>query len=163
MRMSRSLPESVAPEPEASWAPEVAAAPAPALAAEPVKAAADADASGEVAELQRLAVDALMEAKGQTTAADAIADAEWSLAGDTVTIQTEVSKIMLPTVVNAEAEKIVRAAVVKQTPGLARGGPAGREEGGFGGEEATGGGVRVGAGKGLGAPDRAGGAAAVSG
>ena len=68
--------------------------------------------------MQRLAVDALMEAKGQTTAADAIADAEWSIAGETVTIQTEVSKIMLPTVVNAEAEKIVRAAVVKHTPGL---------------------------------------------
>jgi DNA polymerase-3 subunit gamma/tau len=35
-----------------------------------------------------------------------------------VTIQTEVSKIMLPTVVNAEAEKIVRTAVVSHTPGL---------------------------------------------
>ncbi len=89
-----------------------------AAVAKPVAAAPTAEAAGEVATLQRLAVDALMEAKGQTTAADAVADAEWSIAGDTVRIQTEVSKIMLPTVVNAEAEKIVRAAVVKHTPGL---------------------------------------------
>jgi DNA polymerase III subunit gamma/tau len=103
--------ESVVSEPvEASS--EVPAAAASALAANAV------ETGGEAATLQRLAVDALMEAKGQTTAADAVADAEWSVAGDTVTIQTEVSKVMLPTVVNAEAEKIVRAAVVKHTPGL---------------------------------------------
>jgi DNA polymerase-3 subunit gamma/tau len=87
-------------------------------AAGPVATAPAGEADGEAAAMQRLAVDALMEAKGQTTAADAIADAEWSIAGDTVTIQTEVSKIMLPTVVNAEAEKIVRTAVVSRTPGL---------------------------------------------
>jgi DNA polymerase-3 subunit gamma/tau len=77
-----------------------------------------AEADGTAAALQRLAVDALMEAKGQTTAADAIADAAWSLTGDTVTIQTEVSKVLLPTVVNADAEKIVRTAVLRHTPGL---------------------------------------------
>jgi DNA polymerase-3 subunit gamma/tau len=74
--------------------------------------------SSDAVELQRVAVDALMEAKGQTTAADALADAEWSIAGDTVTVQTEVSKIMLPTVVNPEAEKIARTAVVGRRPGL---------------------------------------------
>jgi DNA polymerase-3 subunit gamma/tau len=104
--------EPVASQPVDAW--EGGAAPAPAA----VAAASGTEAGGEAATLQRLAVDALMEAKGQTTAADAIADAEWSIAGETVTIQTEVSKIMLPTVVNAEAEKIVRTAVVTHTPGL---------------------------------------------
>jgi DNA polymerase III subunit gamma/tau len=106
--------ESVVAEPvEApTRAPEVPAAAASALAAPA------AETGGEAATLQRLAVDALMEAKGQTTAADAVADAEWSIAGDTVTIQTEISKVMLPTVVNAEAEKIVRAAVAKHALGL---------------------------------------------
>lgn len=106
--------EPVVSEPVDAW--EVAATSASAPAA--VAAASATEVGGEAATLQRLAVDALMEAKGQTTAADAIADAEWSIAGETLTIQTEVSKIMLPTVVNAEAEKILRTAVVKHRQGL---------------------------------------------
>jgi DNA polymerase III subunit gamma/tau len=96
----------------------VPAAPVETAAVEAAPSAEKPDDGGVAATLQRLAVDALMDAKGQTTAADAVGDAEWSIAGETVTVQTEVSKIMLPTVVNPEAEKIVRAAVVKQTPGL---------------------------------------------
>jgi len=94
------------------------AAPEPPVSASPETPVSAVAAPGAGVEMQRLAVDALLEAKGQTTAADAIADASWSVAGDTVTIQTEVSKIMLPTVVNAEAEKLVRGAVVRHTPGL---------------------------------------------
>ena len=113
-----SAPQTARPEPAAEAAPieptaQPEAAPA-AQSASPLPAQTD----GPVATLQRLAVDALMDAKGQTTAAEALEDAEWSIAGDTVTIQTAVSKIMLPTVVNADAEKIARAAILAHTPGL---------------------------------------------
>jgi DNA polymerase III subunit gamma/tau len=61
--------------------------------------------------LQRAAVEALTNAKGQDSAADALDDAEWSVDGNEVRIQTGVSKTMLPMVVNPEAEKIVKAAL----------------------------------------------------
>jgi len=59
-----------------------------------------------------------MAARSQTTAADAIVDSDFLLAGKTVTIQTALSKIMLPTVVNAEAEKILRTAIQAVLPGV---------------------------------------------
>jgi DNA polymerase III subunit gamma/tau len=62
-------------------------------------------------ELQRVAVDALSAAKNQDTPADAMADAEWTLAGGEIRVQTELSKTMLPMVINAEAEKLVKNAL----------------------------------------------------
>jgi DNA polymerase III subunit gamma/tau len=61
--------------------------------------------------LQRAAVEALTNAKGQDSAADALDDAEWMIDGSEVRVQTGVSKTMLPMVVNPEAEKIVKAAL----------------------------------------------------
>ena len=61
--------------------------------------------------LQQAAVDALMSAKSQATAGDAIADSEFSLTGSDLTIQTTFSKTMLPTVINPEAGKVLRAAI----------------------------------------------------
>ena len=61
--------------------------------------------------LQRAAVEALTNAKGQDSAADALDEAEWSVDGSEVRVQTGVSKTMLPMVVNPEAEKIVKAAI----------------------------------------------------
>jgi DNA polymerase III subunit gamma/tau len=61
--------------------------------------------------LQRAAVEALTNAKGQDSAADALDDAEWMIDGSEVRAQTGVSKTMLPMVVNPEAEKIVKAAL----------------------------------------------------
>jgi DNA polymerase-3 subunit gamma/tau len=61
--------------------------------------------------LQRVATEALANAKSQGSAADAMADAEWTVEGGEVRVQTELSKKMLPMVINAEAEKIVRAAL----------------------------------------------------
>jgi DNA polymerase III subunit gamma/tau len=61
--------------------------------------------------LQRAAVEALTNAKGQDSAADALDDAEWTVDGSEVRVQTGVSKTMLPMVVNPEAEKIVKAAL----------------------------------------------------
>jgi DNA polymerase-3 subunit gamma/tau len=61
--------------------------------------------------LQRAATEALSGSKNQDTAADALADAEWTVAGGEVRVQTELSKTMLPMVINADAEKIVKAAL----------------------------------------------------
>ena len=66
-------------------------------------------ATHDIAALQHAAVEALTSAKGQQSAADAIDEAVWTSGGTTLRIQTAVSKTMLPVVINAEAEKIVRA------------------------------------------------------
>jgi DNA polymerase III subunit gamma/tau len=61
--------------------------------------------------LQKAATEALAGAKSQDTAADALGDAEWVVTESEVRVQTELSKTMLPMVINAEAEKIVKAAL----------------------------------------------------
>ena len=70
-----------------------------------------ASAGSSAEKLQRIAVEALMNAKSQTSAADALADAEWAIENGEIRVQTELSKTMLPMVVNPEADKIVRAAL----------------------------------------------------
>jgi DNA polymerase III subunit gamma/tau len=72
--------------------------------ARPATIAVDASASDP----QRAVVEALANAK-LSSAADAMADAEWTTGSGEATVQTELSKTMLPVVMNAEAEKIVRA------------------------------------------------------
>jgi DNA polymerase-3 subunit gamma/tau len=49
--------------------------------------------------------------KGQSSASDALADAEWTVAGGEIRVQTELSKTMLPMVINPEADRIVRNAL----------------------------------------------------
>ena len=61
--------------------------------------------------LQQAAVDALTGAKNQDTAADAVADAEWIVTDGEVRVQTGISKTMLPMVVNAAAEKLIKGAL----------------------------------------------------
>jgi DNA polymerase III subunit gamma/tau len=80
--------------------------PAPVVetAATPAPAAINAGASDP----QRVVVEALGAAK-QGSAADAMADSEWTVADGEARVQTELSKIMLPVVMNPEAEKIARA------------------------------------------------------
>ena len=68
-------------------------------------------ASPSAEELQRTATDALMNAKSQGSAADALADAEWTIEGGEIRVQTELSKTMLSVVINPEADKIIRAAI----------------------------------------------------
>jgi DNA polymerase-3 subunit gamma/tau len=77
----------------------------------PLSIEASVPAAGPAEELQRVATEALSAAKSQGTAADALADAEWTLAGDEIRVQTELSKTMLGMVVNAEADRIVRTAL----------------------------------------------------
>jgi len=83
------------------------------LAAEPATSepALNAPKDAATEALQKAAVEALLAAKGQTSAADAMDEAEWSIDGTTLKVQTGVSKTMLGVVVNAEAEKIIRAAI----------------------------------------------------
>jgi DNA polymerase-3 subunit gamma/tau len=59
---------------------------------------------------QQAVVEALATAK-LTSAADAMADAAWTIANGEANVQTELSKTMLPVVMNPEAEKIARSAL----------------------------------------------------
>jgi DNA polymerase III subunit gamma/tau len=61
--------------------------------------------------LQKAATEALSGNKNQDTAADAMADAEWTVVDGQVRVQTEISKAMLSMVINADAEKIVKSAL----------------------------------------------------
>ena len=61
--------------------------------------------------LQQAAVDALTGAKNQDTAADTMADAEWIITDGEIRVQTGVSKTVLPMVVNAAAEKLIKGAL----------------------------------------------------
>jgi DNA polymerase III subunit gamma/tau len=87
---------------------------APPIAAIEQAAAQSAD------DLQKVAVEALENAGRQQTAADALADATWTIEGDELRVQMLVSKTMLPMVVNADAEKIVRAALRERGTGALR-------------------------------------------
>jgi DNA polymerase III subunit gamma/tau len=61
--------------------------------------------------LQQAAIDALTGAKNQDTAADTMADAEWIITNGEIRVQTGVSKTVLPMVVNAAAEKLIKGAL----------------------------------------------------
>ena len=65
--------------------------------------------SQDAAALQKAVVEALQSAGKQSTAADAFDDAEWTVEGGELRVQMQVSKAMLPMVVNPDAEKIARA------------------------------------------------------
>jgi DNA polymerase III subunit gamma/tau len=68
-------------------------------------------------ELQRIAIEALGKVKNQDTAADALGDAEWLVVDGEIRVQTELSKNMLPMVINAEAEKLIREALRASSAG----------------------------------------------
>jgi DNA polymerase-3 subunit gamma/tau len=92
--------------------PVLEAVPAPAvtpitLAAAPAIPPTHAAAAGAVDDPQRAVVEALAAAN-LSAAADAMADAAWTLADGEASVQTQLSKTMLPAVMNHEAEKIAR-------------------------------------------------------
>jgi DNA polymerase-3 subunit gamma/tau len=68
--------------------------------------------------LQSTLVTALAEVKGQQSASDAIHDATLTVTGDTLNIQTAVSKAMLPTLFNADASRILTATLRQSHPNL---------------------------------------------
>ena len=59
-------------------------------------------------DIQGVVVEALAAAR-QSSAADAMADSLWTIAEGEARVQTELSKMMLPVVINPDAEKIVRS------------------------------------------------------
>ncbi|HEV2576274.1 MAG TPA: DNA polymerase III subunit gamma/tau [Acidobacteriaceae bacterium] len=74
--------------------------------------------TGDLDTLQSTLVSALAAAKGQQSASDAIHDATLTIAGDTLNIQTTLSKPMLPAVFNADATRILTAALRQSHPTL---------------------------------------------
>jgi DNA polymerase III subunit gamma/tau len=76
-----------------------------------VKPEVDLPSSPLALSLQKAAVAALISARSQGTAADAMADAVWVMTEGEIRVQTELSKTMLPMVINAEAERLVKAAL----------------------------------------------------
>jgi DNA polymerase-3 subunit gamma/tau len=98
--------------------PRIAAVPEPVVAAPVVEARKVEDAASvqrasphSAEALQEVAIGALTGVRNQDSAVDALSDAEWVVADGEVRVQTELSKTMLPMVINAETEKLVKAAL----------------------------------------------------
>jgi DNA polymerase-3 subunit gamma/tau len=77
----------------------------------------------DIAALHSALIAALAAVKGQQTASDAIHDATLTLAPnigppDTLQVNTTLSKTMLPVVLNAEAERLLKAALHHAAPTL---------------------------------------------
>ena len=75
----------------------------------PELTAASAD-SGDIEPARKAIMEALLAA-GQGAAADAIEDSNLTLNAGELTVQTQLSKIMLPVHLNPDAEKIAKAAL----------------------------------------------------
>jgi DNA polymerase-3 subunit gamma/tau len=70
-------------------------------------------ASLDLEALQNAAVDALAATKGQQSASDKLADSTWIAAADAITIQTTVSAAMLPLLINADAQAIIKSVLAQ--------------------------------------------------
>jgi DNA polymerase-3 subunit gamma/tau len=68
--------------------------------------------------LQAAMADALAAVKGQQSASDTVHDATLSVSGDTLNLQTTISKQMLPVALNAEANRILTTTLRQQQPNL---------------------------------------------
>src|ERR1017187_4475128 len=106
--------------------PALESVPAPVPAPVPIQLPGNTLPGAAESDPQHAVVGALAAAN-LSAAADAMADAAWTLAGGEASVQTALSKTMLPAVMNPEAEKIARgvlrhAGIHKLTllPGAAR-------------------------------------------
>jgi DNA polymerase-3 subunit gamma/tau len=114
-QMSAPIPISAAapqliPETRGATAVSLAASAEPTPAPRPAIEIAPAPThqTSAPAELQHVVAEALTTAR-QTSAAEALDDALWTIDGSEARIQTTLSKTMLPAVFNPEAEKIARS------------------------------------------------------
>jgi len=71
-------------------------------------------------QLREAVGQALTAARNQDSAADALDEAEWVVENGGIRIQTLLSPTMLPMVVNAEAEKLIRAALREAGSGMVK-------------------------------------------
>ena len=115
-------PAATPPQPITSTAGSLALAPEPERAQPaPVPIAETQPAASgdhDLSALHTALLGALDNVKGQQSASDAIHDATLAVAGDTLQVQTTLSKAMLPVVVNAEAERLLKAALRQAAPTL---------------------------------------------
>jgi DNA polymerase-3 subunit gamma/tau len=65
-------------------------------------------------------VAALAAIKGQSSASEQIEESTFALNGDTLEIQTNLSKMMLPVGINADAEKVLAAKLRTNNMGIAK-------------------------------------------
>ncbi len=92
--------------------PEIAAAEAP---LPPTPAAVTG--AYDIPALQQAIVTALAATKGQQSSSEQIEDAIFALNGDVLEIQTQVSINMLPIIINAEADRILKATLRQNNAG----------------------------------------------
>ncbi|WP_263378279.1 DNA polymerase III subunit gamma/tau [Granulicella paludicola] len=105
------LPDVKAVEAPATFAPTITSFERATEPAQTSPKPNDSDNGLDLEALQHTLARALAEVKGQTSASEQIEDAEFSLNGDTLTIQTTLSKTMLPVLINAEADRILKASL----------------------------------------------------
>ncbi len=80
------------------------------ISATPILGATD-PAAPDQARIHAALVAALAAVKGQQSASEQIEDATLNITGSTLEIQTNLSKTMLPVILNADAERILKAAL----------------------------------------------------
>jgi DNA polymerase-3 subunit gamma/tau len=103
-------------------APDASPAPLPSgpqLVVDLSAAAADPDAPStlNLAALQSAMVNALAATKGQQSASEQLEDSTLTLKGSTLEIHTTLSKTMLPVILNADAERTLKAALREANAG----------------------------------------------
>ena len=115
----RPEPEAIAPQTRphlvASTPIAIHAAPihtseltAPEILADPIAAPVEATTGYDLAAIQQAFVTALATVKGQQSASEQIEESRLSLNGETLEVQTNVSATMLPVMLNADAERILK-------------------------------------------------------
>ena len=111
----------VAPSPRPHLVAPQPIAPTPvAIQAEPIAtpdAAADAILDIDPRALQQAFVEALASTKGQDTASHQIEESTFALNGDTLEVQTTVSAKMIPIMINAEADRVMKTVLRAQNLG----------------------------------------------
>ena len=112
-----SLATATEPTPESEPLP-LAATIVESTREQTIDIAASATATPDLSILQALLISALSAVKGQTSASEQIEDSTFALNGDTLVIQTTLTKTMLPVVINADAERILKATLRTQAPTL---------------------------------------------
>ncbi len=102
-----SIQASVSSLPATEGSLALAASPQPAAPPQPGPQLVP-PANVDLEALQNAAVEALAATKGQQSASDKLADSTWTNTADTLNIQTTVSAAMLPLLLNADAQSILK-------------------------------------------------------
>jgi DNA polymerase-3 subunit gamma/tau len=110
------------PEPHLNG-PQLVITPQPSLSVEEQSVEAEKPAypaafTIDLTDLQHALSAALAAVKGQTSASEQIEDSTFTLNGETLAIQTTLSKTMLPVIINADAERILKATLRTHAPTL---------------------------------------------